>query len=344
MDIILLFKKDLDNYSQGSLDTLQRHFNIPRSNRQDLIWLLAIHQAQNTQVGQMRGKEEASPPPQSQEPGLDMSQFNKVLGAGGFGVIIKKKGTNTVGKFLHNATKCDEAKVEYQKHLAAYVAFQEAQAKTTDYPRLCVSQPIDFKSIPATVMGRDYKCYYLMTELHPLDENGLYHIISQQPLYESLFNKKVGQSYKEPVSDENPSRGFFATYNYLEQNVLKAGDFDIPTLIRYMGYAFGVLLFIADLYPRDIEYVLGRNEKKEICFTILDFGLADYVNYEDNEDTLATIANKIVGELLEIDIYFPITEDLIKTFKEGFTDAYNLATPSKSKNIVYTLVMEEWVE
>jgi len=47
MDTILLFKNDLDRYSNSSLKLLQRYLNLPAADRQDLIWMIAIYQSQN---------------------------------------------------------------------------------------------------------------------------------------------------------------------------------------------------------------------------------------------------------------------------------------------------------
>ena len=51
MDTILLFKQDLDRYPTNTLLTLQRYLGLPVADRNDLLWLLAIHQAQNNHQG-----------------------------------------------------------------------------------------------------------------------------------------------------------------------------------------------------------------------------------------------------------------------------------------------------
>ncbi len=55
MNPILLFKQDLEKYPTNSLQTLQRHFDLPVAKRSDLLWLLAIYQAQNNRQGTMNG-------------------------------------------------------------------------------------------------------------------------------------------------------------------------------------------------------------------------------------------------------------------------------------------------
>ena len=189
-------------------------------------------------------------------------------------------------------------------------------------------------------MGKEYSCYYLMTELYPLDKNGLYHIINDE--YEGL-NKVVGRLYTEPVSENNPSRGFFGTYSYISNNVLPSNFPDIATLLQYMGYAFGVILFIAELFPRDIEYTLGRDKKGRMCFTVLDFGLTEQFDFTKNNDILVTSAKYVIDDLLTIDIYFPITRLLIDAFKVGLTDAFNVSDQIPQKRLVYREIMNRWL-
>ena len=52
MDTILLFKQDLDSYSTGALKTLQQYFGLPDGNRNELLWVIAAHQAQNSSKAQ----------------------------------------------------------------------------------------------------------------------------------------------------------------------------------------------------------------------------------------------------------------------------------------------------
>nr|QBK87532.1 MAG: hypothetical protein LCMAC201_04430 [Marseillevirus LCMAC201] len=342
-------KQDLVSYTSEQIRILKQHFNIDASG-DDLLWLLAVKiitaSAQRVQMnGSGSGFAARS---ESLAEKNDQSTFNKILGAGGFGVIIKKEDSNIVGKFLIDPKDCNEAEIEYRKHLAAYEAFKYAQAKTNKYPQLCISRPLDFSNKSQIVMGKRYSCYYLMTELYSVDKNGLYHIVSQQETYQKLLNRVVGKHYDLPVSEENPSRGFFATYDYITENILQSSDntlgvlLNISDLIRYIGYSFGVLLFIAELFPRDVEYVLGRDNNGMLCFTVLDFGMTKRIDFNTNDDMLATLANQIVGDLLDVDIYFPVTDELILIFKEGFTDAYHLAAPSSKKELVYQRVMEQW--
>ncbi len=55
MDTVLLFKKDLDRYKTSELVILQRHFGLPSADRDDLVWMVAIYQAENNPRGTMRG-------------------------------------------------------------------------------------------------------------------------------------------------------------------------------------------------------------------------------------------------------------------------------------------------
>ena len=57
MQTILLFKRDLEHYPTYKLEKLRKYLGIPNvDNRNDLLWLLAIHQAQR-KVGTMHGSD-----------------------------------------------------------------------------------------------------------------------------------------------------------------------------------------------------------------------------------------------------------------------------------------------
>jgi hypothetical protein len=97
MDTIVV-QKNLDNYSTDSLNILRRHFDLPRTSRQDLLWLLAIYQAQNNQLGKMRGAPEPRsdlPRPRRRGPripqGVDktVEMFKKLRGQGGAAEVFR---------------------------------------------------------------------------------------------------------------------------------------------------------------------------------------------------------------------------------------------------------------
>ncbi len=332
-------KKDLTTYSTKEVQTLQKYYNVEDFDKEDILWILAIKIIETAKPNSMRAF--------MKQP--DLTKFTQIIGAGGFGLVVKQENSIVVGKFLINPKDCNEAKVEFSKHYRIYEAFKTSQSKTNKYPQLCLSTPLDFSNIPAQIRGKTYDCYYLMTELPQLNENGIYHIINNDVFHEKQYNKVIGRKYSEPVSDENPSRGFFATYNYIDENILQSNKYktgslsSISSLLRYMGYSFGVILFIADLLPRDVEYVLGLNRDGQLCFMILDFGLTKSIDFYPSEevaqDVLFTIANTIVRDILEIELYFPITDNLINVFKEGLTDAFNVSNKHKNKQLVYERIM-----
>ena len=93
MDTILLFKKDLDRYSTDSLGTLQRHFDLPATKRADLLWLLAIYQAQNNRQGTMHGA--AQPPDIESIQTFDMDDVSAqpVLNSAGTQIVTVRGNT-----------------------------------------------------------------------------------------------------------------------------------------------------------------------------------------------------------------------------------------------------------
>ena len=62
MNDILLFKKDLENYPTTSLNSLRRYFGLPSANRNDLVWLISIYQAQQNPNGMKKARMYSGPP------------------------------------------------------------------------------------------------------------------------------------------------------------------------------------------------------------------------------------------------------------------------------------------
>jgi len=154
-----------------------------------------------------------------------MDSFNTIIGSGGFGLIVGRDEDNDskepiVAKFLYKSsgTKdvCDDAELEYNKHLDIYNAFEFA--KEPPYSQICISKPLAFDRYPIIKFGKEFSCYYIMTKLKSIDDKGLYHIVNNS--FENMnkiigrdnMNKIIGRDNTKEVSENNPSRGFFATY------------------------------------------------------------------------------------------------------------------------------------
>jgi hypothetical protein len=195
---------------------------------------------------------------------MESNYLGKVIGSGGFGLVVQFSNKPIVAKLLYKSS-CDDAKIEYNKHLDIYTSFNNI--KNEKYLNdVCISIPLGFDSEEIIYSNYVYSCYYIMTLLHSLGNEGLYHIIDNS---HHNMNKQIGKVFTLPISQNNPSRGFFANYDYLQSNILNKYDGYLTTIKRIMkcmGFAFGVILFVAEYLPEDVEYALGKNpDTNEIC-------------------------------------------------------------------------------
>lgn len=282
-----------------------------------------------------------------------MDEYDKIIGSGGFGLVVKSNQTNTVVKLLYSAKSCEDAQIEYLTHLSIYDNIKQYLSKY----QLCISAPIDYENTTIVKFSKEFSCYYRMSYINSFDKNGLYHIILKEENVH-MMNKLIGRVYTEPVSSSNPSRGFFATASYLknllerEPSHTKKDLKTVEDLTFRLGLIFALLIFKCHYLPTDAEYVLARNHIGQICVCVLDFGMFSRINFDLKEvlpNKHMFILNKIVQNLQDIrdiDLYFPYEDDeLYPTFIEGFTEGFHLAMKEeendnleirKAKNYVFS--------
>lgn len=280
-----------------------------------------------------------------------MDDFNLIIGSGGAGLVVAHNRDPIVAKYLYES-KCADAEQEYKIHSEIYSAFEMAKRANPDaYTQLYIPKPLGYDKENVIKFGRLFSCYYVMTRLNNIDNQGLYHVVKDS--MKSTVNRQIGKVYKDPISNTNPSRGFFATYSYLKTNILnlyisERGDFESEDdLIRYIGYAFGIIAFIAEYNPKDVEYALGMSKTtSKLCLDVLDFGmvfkfsfLPDAISEKIYRSKLTAIAKEL-EDGIDIDIYFPDNIEQIKILLAGIKDAVNLVAKSdkayKEKWIVFT--------
>lgn len=285
-----------------------------------------------------------------------MNEFNEIIGSGGFGLIVKHSSKPLVAKFLYEAG-CKDASVEYGKHMEIYSIFSNNQ--NPKYSQICVPEPYGFSNEAIIAFGKYFNCYYMMSLLEKLDDNGLYHIIKDS--MKKSVDKTIGRQYSVAVSPENPSRGFFASYSYIRDDLLprfssqeKGGLSTIPQIIQYIGYAYGIIVFLAEYNPKDVEYTLGKGDDGRLCFCVLDFGmthkitfLPDAITPQHYEKQLISIKNMLIDNF-ELDVYFPDDQTNLEFFINGVRDAL-MSIPHndpayKEKKRVGKLFIEELVE
>jgi len=122
-------------------------------------------------------------------------------------------------------------------------------------------------------------------------------------------------------------------------NIKKGSLTSINQIIKYIGYSFGVIIFIAEYFPLDVEYTLGQSDDK-LCFDVLDFGMTEKINFTNSSmEYIRGISHKLIDDI-DIDLYYPSESSYIDIFKLGFKDAYEKSIKSDSKKLVFENFIE----
>lgn len=271
--------------------------------------------------------------------------YDNVIGSGGFGRIFGSSSVPYVVKLMYPKT-CANAEKEFNIHKKCYDAFVNCPVKLS---QVDIIEPVEYMTESIIFNNQEYECGYKMpfirniSELNNKFEKVLYHIVLK-PEYSHTLNKQIGIRSTEPIHDDNPSRGFYAVGNYINDNILNTlsdkikGDITSASEIsKRMGYLCAIVVFGAQYQPKDAEYVLSDKDDK-LCVTMLDFGMfepIEFVNRPDSKDDLLSdnakkekqlaalnkIITRICIDIFMIDLYFPYKEDSINfnPFIEEFT-------------------------
>jgi len=241
----------------------------------------------------------------------------KVIGSGGFGKIIYNKDEDKVIKLIYTLEDCFIGEIEYKKHLAVYQKIKQLLSFNKNL-QLSTPQPLGFLNNKLHFENQDYGCGYIMRYVPHLDIiDGLIHIIFKSE-HKKIFNRLVGRKYNQEISKDNPSRGFFADIDYIEDNILPR----IPQRFRnnlnngndlafHMGVLYGTCIFGAKMIPIDAEYVLSFYNN-QLTVTLLDYGMFSELIYDEKEFESSRY------QIEEIDLYFPYPDDDRKSYYEHF--------------------------
>lgn len=326
-------KHDLETFSEKNFHALCRLYGLPYSWTSldeivDIHVLMAKLLISQSLISQS--------PLLANFPGSDDdNEYNEIVGGGGFGTIYGNATSDRVVKYLNLSHVCTDAQQEYLLHKRIYNAVNYANKNVPHKYTICISAPIDYSSEPIIKNNTHYKCKYIMSRLQPYADNYLYHIVNDD--YADMFNKVVGRIPNKPISSDNPPRGFFATYSYVTDNLK---DVNITHLLECMGYAFGIMLFVAEILPIDVEYVLSRDAAEKVCLAILDFGMTKRVDFNDYSST----RNAVIYDILEVDIYFPTSEQPhhVEAVKRGLKDAYYISNQTTFKQKLFDDIILLW--
>jgi hypothetical protein len=269
----------------------------------------------------------------SDEKQINLSNYD-TIGSGGFGLVARERGGDTVIKFFYKEGACLSAGEESALHRVVYAKISEIDEKNPDL-MVYTSKPIAFRNDNLTFNEQYFRCAYTMTYIPSvLDYKQLVHIILKED-YSDNVNQIIGRNYGEPVSDKNPSRGFFATGSYIEKNILRKLPNKVKGPIKTindvafrMGVLCGTCIFGAKLIPIDAEYVLSVKDER-LHVVVLDFGmfqsmeLKNFINANQRKKILEKYIHDIKG-INNIDLYFPYEEDpLFKEWIHGMRLSYD---------------------
>jgi hypothetical protein len=222
---------------------------------------------------------------------------SEILGAGGYGIVFSS-GRKAV-KLLYDLDAC--------KDLYREAKLQE-RARELLEGIVRVPQIYSYMNHSVLVKGTQYLCGIEMERIPVLPE-------FDEPLHMLLgfsdpdeVNRSWGRSIAKPVGPENPSRGFFAGLDLLEE-ILEADGLTLEGVAATMGIALCTLLD-GGILPNDLEWIYGGSRR----IYLIDFGLCEFGTAEPEE-----FLNRQGSSGLRGDIYIPQKEDRgYREFLEGF--------------------------
>ncbi len=219
-----------------------------------------------------------------------------LLGAGGYGIVYTS-GRNAV-KLLYNLN--DEWALNKEVEL-------QRRAREILTGILFVPEILSNRARVIIVEEKQYLCGIEMERIPILEEFG-------EPLHILLgysgddVNQSWGRSSAKPVGPDNPSRGFFAGADLLEEILTEDG-----LTLEGVAYTMGVTLrrlLDGGILPNDLEFIYGGAGQ----IYLVDFGLCEFGRDDPVEFLRREGSSGIRG-----DIYVPQEGDRgYREFLEGF--------------------------
>lgn len=224
---------------------------------------------------------------------LDSSE---ILGAGGYGIIFSSD--RKAVKLLYDLNAC--------RGLYREAKLQERARELLDG---IVRVPRIYSYMDHSILVNEtpYLCGIEMERIPILSEFG-------EPLHMLLgyndpddINKSWGRATEVPIGSDNPSRGFFAGPDLVEE-ILEADELTLEGLARIMGTALRKLLD-GGILPNDLEWIYGGGGR----IYLVDFGLCKFGSMNPVEFLNSSWVRR--------DIYIPHEGDRGHIeFLEGFLD------------------------
>jgi hypothetical protein len=235
-----------------------------------------------------------------------MSIFDdsKIVGAGGYGIVIRpnKCPNYNVYKLLYDIDASDMLNIESEIQQHLYNVFHRLLPE--------VKIPYTFHVMNKEVIYKQsyYLCGIEMEYLNPpRGFNEQVHILLGYKGDD--IDEEWGKQISLPVSESNPTRGFFASPDTMEL-IWKEENY-LMTIER-VAYLMGRALRLCiknGVIPIDVEWVWSND-----CLYIIDFGLCEF----GNVDAIEFLHKKGVRGLAD-DYYIPHEGDRgYNEFMQGY--------------------------
>lgn len=256
----------------------------------------------------------------------------KVIGAGGFGTIYGNR--SHVYKMFNTVKTCTDSKHEFDIGLKLYKAIKRLRLED----KITTPTPIDHDIKPFEYNGQKYRCFFKMQRVDGfvLDQAAGRELLVHATLQYPNKNAEVAKM-DEPVSDLNPSRGWFAGENFIK-TITGAEPKDIAYRI---GLILVILIMDVGICPFDVEFLV--NKKGQLV--VLDFGLAYQIeSYNDMISLTKKIfedgGNGAIG--LAYDLYYPAPDSKVKQdFLDGINEGIRLCRYPKKAEAISKFVKED---
>lgn len=192
-----------------------------------------------------------------------------IVGAGGYGIVVRKPADTTAYKLLYDTQTIADLHEESALQTFCHRLF-------TARPDIGVSvPPVTWSSTtPTTFREKQYLCGIGMTYLPPpLDFTEQVHIVLSETAGD--LDVEWGKTIGQPVSDTNPTRGFFASAETMEWIWQQEGSaMTVERMAWTMGAAFRCMID-AGVVPIDLEWVWSGGRPWLIDFGLCRFGRVD---------------------------------------------------------------------
>lgn len=188
------------------------------------------------------------------------------IGAGGYGRVLRVKPKNEVFKLFYDLTACEKLAIEAQIQQKAYLLFKKM-------PEVGIPKVTYYKQTTMTFNKDRYLCGIGMRYLPPPKsfKEAVHCILGHADDLDTSW----GKIHALPISDTNPTRGFFASKTTLEEIWEEEGS---PMTIEKLAYLMGKslrLLIDNGIVPIDVEFIWAKGKPYIIDFGLCELGTVD---------------------------------------------------------------------